>query len=143
MKIRYKKLLPAAKLPEYQTPGSAGADISVVVPGMGANIAPGGTEAFRTGLAVEVPDGYELQLRSRSSLALEGITVANAPATIDSDYRGEILVILHNSSRLTKQLFGGERVAQVVLCKVNRIDWIEEDLTPTVRNTKGIGSTGK
>lgn len=143
MKVKFKKLVKDLELPEYMTDGSAGADVHILIPGMGSPLAPGETRRFRTGLSVEIPKGYEIQIRSRSSLALNGIVVVNSPATIDSDYRGEIFVILRNHSNATKHFIDQERVAQFVLNKVDQIEWIDSELVETKRGTKGLGSTGQ
>lgn len=148
MKIRFKKLLPSAMVPEYKTDGAAGCDLHLCLPGMGENLAPGQTKLFSTGLSVEIPSGYEIQIRSRSGQALDGLIVTNSPGTIDSDYRGEIKVLLTNITHRGKGLFHGERVAQLVLAKVETITWIDIDeekleATSTRRGKKGIGSTNK
>ena len=98
-----------------------------------------------TGLAMEIPQGYEMQIRPRSGLALkQGVTMVNAPGTIDSDYRGEIGVILINLGKDEFELRHGERIAQMVLAPVTRCAWIEvEELEETRRGAGGFGSTGK
>lgn len=143
MKVKYVKCRSEAILPEYQTKGSAGADLHVCLPGMGDAIPPGETKVFNTGLCVEIPYGYELQIRSRSGLASKGIVVTNSPGTIDCDYRGELQVILTNLGKTTKELFHGDRIAQIVLAKVERIEWsTETELKLTKRGKLGFGSTG-
>ena len=101
--------------------------------------------AVPTGVFLQIPMGFEIQVRPRSGLALKhGITVLNTPGTIDSDYRGEILVILINHSNSTFQIQNGDRIAQLVLAKVEKIAWENIDqLTTTQRGTGGFGSTGK
>lgn len=148
MKVRYTKLQPSAMLPEYKTDGAAGCDLHLCLPGIGEHLAPGETKLFSTGLSVEIPAGYEIQIRSRSGQALEGLIVANGVGTIDSDYRGEVKVLLHNTTHRGKALFHGERVAQLVLAKVETITWVDIDeekleATSTKRGKKGVGSTNK
>ncbi|MEL3908535.1 MAG: dUTP diphosphatase [Treponemataceae bacterium] len=136
-------LKDGAKLPEYKTEGAAGADIfscleaPIVLKPMERKLIP-------TGIAVQLPEGYELQLRPRSGLALKhGITVLNSPGTIDSDYRGELLALLINFGEKDFTVENGERIAQVVLAKVERADFISSDkLDKTLRGSGGYGSTG-
>ena len=129
-------------LPEYETPGAAGLDVKCVDD---FTIDPSGRHLAMTGLYVEIPIGYEIQVRPRSGLAIKhGITVLNTPGTIDSDYRGEIGVILINHGPRSVEFKAGDRIAQLVLCPVARIQWLPtSDLTGTKRGEKGFGSTGK
>ena len=129
-------------LPEYETPGAAGLDVRA---NADFYIHPGAIQLVPTGLFVEIPPGYEIQVRPRSGLALKhGITVLNSPGTIDSDYRGEIGVILINHGKEPFDISPGDRIAQLVLCKVERIEWdVNSALTGTFRGKKGFGSTGK
>lgn len=151
MRVKFTQLVPNAKLPQHQTPGSAGADLSVIVQSMGDYLAPGQIKEFSTGLSVTIADGYELQIRSRSSKALQGLIVLNAPGTIDSDYQGEIKLILQNVSGRGMNIVLGDRVAQVVLSKYERIDsddveTVQTELPetkPTKRRQGGLGSTGR
>lgn len=128
--------------PSYVTEGAACMDIcaavSKVIPARSAYPVP-------TGFAVEVPEGYEMQVRSRSGLAAkQGVHVLNAPGTIDSDYRGEIFVILHNTSKKDFDVSRGERIAQIILKPVERFDVAEVDeLSDTARGEGGLGSTGR
>jgi dUTP pyrophosphatase len=128
-------------LPAYATTGAAGMD---VVAAEGVVIAPGARHAVATGLAVAVPQGYEIQVRPRSGLALKhGITVPNTPGTIDSDYRGELKVILINLGGEPFTIARGDRVAQLVLAPVVQAAWDEvEELDATERGAGGFGSTG-
>ena len=128
-------------LPAYATDGAAGMD---VVSAEDVTLAPGARHAVATGLAVAIPPGYEIQVRPRSGLALKhGITVANAPGTIDSDYRGELKVILINHGAESFAVLRGDRVAQLVLAPVTRASWLEvEHLEETARGEGGFGSTG-
>lgn len=128
-------------LPVYVTAGAAGMD---VVSAEDVTIAPGMRHAVATGLAMAIPEGYEIQVRPRSGLALKhGITVPNTPGTIDSDYRGELKVILINHGSADFAIRRGDRVAQLVLAPVTRASWREvETLVETARGTGGFGSTG-
>ena len=128
-------------LPAYASLGAAGMD---VVSAEGVTIPPGGRHAVATGLAVAIPPGYEIQVRPRSGLALKhGITVPNTPGTIDSDYRGELKVILINHGGEPFAIRRGDRVAQLVLAPVTRAGWVEVDhLDETARGEGGFGSTG-
>lgn len=128
-------------LPVYATPGAAGMD---VVSAEDVVIVPGGRHAVATGLAMAIPHGFEIQVRPRSGLALKhGISVPNSPGTIDSDYRGELKVILINHGPAAFEIRRGDRVAQLVLAPVTRATWLETDaLDETVRGEGGFGSTG-
>ncbi|MEY4054743.1 MAG: hypothetical protein RL519_78 [Pseudomonadota bacterium] len=128
-------------LPAYATAGAAGMD---VVSAEDVTIAPGARHAVATGLAMAIPEGFEIQVRPRSGLALKhGITVPNTPGTIDSDYRGELKVILINHGSEDFAIRRGDRVAQLVLAPVTRASWLEvETLDETARGTGGFGSTG-
>lgn len=128
-------------LPEYATPGASGIDLRSVE---SITIQPGSWGFVGTGLHLEIPRGYEAQVRSRSGLALKkGIMVLNTPGTIDSDYRGEVRVILMNLGREAFEIQPGDRVAQMVFCPVVRVEWEETDrLSSTVREAGGFGSTG-
>lgn len=143
-KIKIKKLNPLAILPTYATPYSAGADLyscnhSPLI------IVPGETVLAKTGLAVEIPNGYVGLIYARSGLATNnGIAPANKVGVIDSDYRGEIVVALHNHSKTPATLDVRERVAQLVIVPYVRAEFSEvEDLDTTQRGTGGFGSTGK
>jgi dUTP pyrophosphatase len=128
-------------LPAYATDGAAGMD---VVAAEDVDLAPGARHAVATGIALAIPHGYEIQVRPRSGLALKhGVTVANAPGTIDSDYRGEVKAILINLGAEPFAIRRGDRVAQLVLAPVTRGTWLEvETLDDTARGTGGFGSTG-
>ena len=108
------------------------------------SIAPGATALVPTGLAIELPAGYEAQIRPRSGLALKhGITLPNSPATIDPGYRGEIRVILMNLGRETFVVGRGERIAQMVVARYEAVEWEEGDLSESVRGEGGFGSSGR
>ena len=128
-------------LPAYATAGAAGMD---VVSAEDVTIAPGARHAVATGLALAIPQGYEIQVRPRSGLAFKhGITVPNTPGTIDSDYRGELKVLLINHGTEDFAIARGDRVAQLVLAPVVQAAWAEVDeLDATARGAGGFGSTG-
>lgn len=130
-------------LPTYATPGASGADVGAAV-SEDVDLGPRERRAIPTGLVLAVPPGYEVQVRPRSGLALRhGVTVANAPGTVDSDYRGELLVILVNLGSTSFTVRRGDRIAQLVLAPVFQGTFAEsEDLPPTQRGTGGFGSTG-
>ncbi len=129
-------------LPAYATAGAAGMD---VVAAETIDLLPGARHAVATGFALAIPDGYEVQVRPRSGLALRhGITCLNTPGTIDSDYRGEVKVILANLGQESFRVVRGERIAQLVPAAVTRADWVEvSDLDDTARGAGGFGSTGR
>jgi dUTP pyrophosphatase len=129
-------------LPAYETPQSAGMDVKCTEQIV---LNPGERVLAKTGLYVEIPSGFEIQVRPRSGLALKhGVTVLNTPGTIDSDYRGEIGVILINHSSTVVEFAKGERIAQLVLARVERIQWeLTDSLSGTKRGRHGFGSTGK
>jgi len=134
----------ANPLPDYATTGSAGMDIraslteTILLKSLERKLVP-------TGLFIELPEGYEAQVRPRSGLAIkQGITCLNTPGTIDSDYRGEIKVILINLSQEEQAIQHGDRIAQMIISKVERAEWKEVDeITVTARNEGGFGHTGK
>lgn len=109
-----------------------------------ATLAPGETRLVATGLALELPAGYEAQIRPRSGLALKhSITLPNSPATIDPGYRGEIKVILRNNGNATFQILPGERIAQMVIARYEAVEWEEGDLAESRRGEGGFGSSGR
>ena len=128
-------------MPGYASAGAAGMD---VLAAEALNLPPGGRHAVATGFALAIPDGYEMQVRPRSGLALKhGIGLANAPGTIDADYRGELKIILVNLGAEPFVIARGDRIAQLVLAPVTRAAWLEVDeLDATARGHKGFGSTG-
>ena len=129
-------------LPAYETPQSAGMDVRCTEHIV---MNPGERVLAKTGLYVEIPAGFEIQVRPRSGLALkQGVTVLNTPGTIDADYRGEIGVILMNHSSTVVEFAKGDRIAQLILARVERIEWqITKSLSGTKRGQHGFGSTGK
>lgn len=130
-------------LPRYETEQSAGLDLAAAVPAA-VMLAPGGRATIPTGLAIALPPGYEAQIRPRSGLAARrGVTVLNAPGTIDADYRGEIKVVLANLGAEPFAVERGMRIAQMVVAPVTRVAWNEVGTLPeSARGGGGFGSTG-
>ena len=130
-------------LPEYSTPQSAGFDLRANLDNIEI-LKPGERKLVGTGLFIALEPGYEAQVRPRSGLALKkGITVLNAPGTVDADYRGEVGVILYNASNEDFEIVPGERIAQMVISKYERIDWEQvETLDETERGAGGFGHSG-
>ncbi len=130
-------------LPEYATSASAGMDLRACIP-HSMVLAPLERALIPTGIYLDIPQGYEAQVRPRSGLAIKhGITVLNTPGTIDADYRGEIGVILANLSDRDFSIAGGERIAQLVIARHERAEWVETDaLSESERGSGGFGSTG-
>ena len=137
------RLSPKAKIPEYKSMGSAGADIQASL-NSPITIEPGQIKLIPTGIFIEIPEGYEAQIRPRSGLAINhGLTLLNTPGTIDSDYRGEIKIILANFGQNPFMVEHGMRVAQMIFCKVYRGDFIITDnISATERDIGGFGHTG-
>lgn len=129
--------------PEYQSQGSSGVDLWAWIPQV-MIIKPQERMLIPTGLSLEIPDGFEGQVRSRSGLALKhGLMVLNSPGTIDADYRGEIQVVLHNGGHEAVSIFPGMRIAQLVISPVVQCSWERvSHLGDTLRGEKGFGSTG-
>ena len=143
--IKIKKLRDNAQIPQYQTAGAAGADLVFAPENRHAVAMLDPTDRFllETGLSVEIPPGYEIQIRPRSGLANKyGVTVLNTPGTIDSDYRGEIKVLLVNLGDTPAIINPGDRIAQMVVAMVPRAMFVETELEDSVRGTGGFGSTG-
>ena len=130
-------------LPEYKSQGAAGADLKADIPSE-IRLKPGERRLVPTGFWLQVPSGYEAQIRPRSGLAIEhGVTLLNSPGTIDSDYRGEIKVILINLGQQEYVLQRGDRIAQIVICPVAMADYVQQEtLEFTDRGEGGFGSTG-
>ena len=144
VRILIKKFDKNIKLPAYKTSGSSGMDLVAYIKNK-IIINPGKTAMIPTGIAVAIPRNYEMQIRPRSGLAAKkGISVLNTPGTVDSDYRGEIKIILINLSKKSFMVKSGDRVAQMILCPVVKAKLQEvKNLPKTVRNKGGFGSTGK
>jgi dUTP pyrophosphatase len=142
MKLKIKKLNKDAVIPKYQTPEAAGFDLHSIEDVV---ILPNERKLIGTGLAFEIEFGYEIQIRPRSGLAYKhGITVLNSPGTIDSDYRGEIKVLLINHSNEPFEIKKGDRIAQAVIAPIIQAEFEEVDeLSSTLRGSGGFGSTGK
>jgi dUTP pyrophosphatase len=133
-------------LPHYATPGAAGADLRANRPDRGSlDLAPGARVLVPTGLRLAIPEGYEVQIRPRSGLALKhGITLPNSPGTIDSDYRGALGVIVMNAGSEPFTIAHGDRIAQMVVAPVIRAGFAEAETLPeTARGAGGFGSTGR
>jgi dUTP pyrophosphatase len=143
--VKYKKFDENKELflPSYQTKGASGMDLMSIEK---VGISPGQRKLVSTNLCIEIPNGMEIQIRPRSGLAAKyGITILNTPGTVDSDYRGEIKVILYNSSNDFYTVNVGDRIAQLVLAKVEYMDLtkvVGESLSETTRGEGGFGSTG-
>lgn len=140
--VKVKILNTDAIIPKYQTNEAAGFDLHSVDE---KTIKAGERDVVKTGLAVALPRGYELQVRPRSGLALKnGITVLNTPGTVDSDYRGELMVILLNTSKEDFVIKKGDRIAQAVIKEILQADFaVVDELDSTERGSGGFGSTGK
>jgi dUTP pyrophosphatase len=131
-------------LPAYATTGAAGMDLKADIPHT-ISLQPMERQLIPTGIFIELPPGYEAQVRPRSGLALRhGITCLNSPGTVDADYRGELKVILINLSNTEQQIHPGDRIAQMVVSRVEKVDWHPvTELNETVRSDGGFGHTGK
>ncbi|MBM3748402.1 MAG: dUTP diphosphatase [Acidobacteria bacterium] len=143
MRVRIRRLRPHALLPRYAHGAreDAGMDLFAAEDG---TLEPGSPAAIPTGLAIELPSGFEAQVRPRSGLALQhAITLPNSPATIDPGYRGEIKVILLNLGRQTYAVRQGDRIAQLVIARYEPVDWEEGELSESRRGEEGFGSSGR
>lgn len=140
--VRFVKLDPRAQVPTYGSAAAAGADLYAL---KGAEIPAGETVLIGTGIALEIPEGYAGLIYARSGLASKrGLAPANKVGVIDADYRGEILVALHNHGAESRTVSEGERIAQLVVTPFLRVDFLEsESLSDTDRGAGGFGSTGK
>lgn len=149
VRVLFKRLDDSATLPAYQTPGSAGMDLAACLPRHGCQdpvvIAPGAIAKIPLGFAVAIPEGYEGQVRPRSGLSTRfGVTVPNAPGTVDSDYRGEMFVALINLGTEPHSVHHADRIAQLVVAPVTRVSLEPvETLDDTARGAGGFGSTGR
>jgi len=143
MRIKLKRLHPDAHLPHYAHGPleDAGMDLRSVE---GAVLEPNVPKAVATGLAIEIPPGFEAQVRPRSGLALKSaIAVANTPGTIDPGYRGEIKVILINLGKASYEVHPGDRIAQMIISRYEAVEWEEEELAESARGEGGFGSSGR
>ena len=144
IEVQVKKLSSEVKIPKYKTDGSSGVDLEAFIK-KPLIIQPRSSQIIPTGISISIPDNCEVQIRPRSGLAAKSsITVLNTPGTIDSDYRGEIKIILFNHSNEKFVVNNGDRIAQMVLMPVLKFRFNEVDeLTDTIRGSGGFGSTGK
>ena len=144
VKVLIKKLDPAVEIPNYKTKGASGMDLMAFIK-QPIKLAPKSSCLIPTGLSVAFSEEYEIQIRPRSGLAAKNnISVLNAPGTIDSDYRGEIKIILFNHGKTEFVINNKDRIAQMILMPVNKMDLEEvENLPNTLRGKGGFGSTGK
>jgi len=141
--MRIQKLRPDAVLPEYAhgPEEDAGMDLRAVET---VTLEPGVPRLVPTGLAIEVPPGYEAQVRPRSGLALKhAVAMPNAPGTIDPGYRGELRVILLNLGREPYTIHAGDRIAQIIVARYEAVEWVEGQLADSLRGTGGFGSSGR
>ena len=145
MKVNFKKLDVNAKVPTYGSPFSAGADLYALTNGETVTFLPGETKIIHTGIALEIPEGYAGLIYARSGIATKrGLAPANKVGVIDSDYRGEIMVSLHNHSQQDQIIADKERIAQLVITPFLKVEYNETDtLSDTARGEGGFGSTGK
>ena len=144
MKVKIKKLNPNAKIPTYGSPYAAGADLYACIENEEV-ISPGETKLIKTGFSLELPIGYAAFIYARSGLASKrGLAPANKVGVVDCDYRGEVMVALHNHSGVAQSVSVGERIAQMVIAPYITAEFEEaEELSDTVRGQGGFGSTGK
>ena len=144
VKVLIKKLNPAVKLPKYETSGASGVDLTAFIE-EAINLKPKESFLIPTGLSVAFSEDFEIQIRPRSGLAAKNnISVLNTPGTIDSDYRGEIKVIIYNHGSENFLINNGDRIAQMILTPVLKMEWEEvNNLPKSIRGKGGFGSTGK
>lgn len=145
MTVHFKKLDKNAHAPTYGSDFAAGADLYALTNGETVTFAPGETKLIHTGIAMEIPTGYAGLIYARSGIATKrGLAPANKVGVIDSDYRGELMVSLHNHSNAPQEIADGERIAQLVIAPFLTAEFSEcDDLTDTARGAGGFGSTGK
>ena len=144
VRVLIKRLSPSVQLPSYKTNGASGMDLMAFIE-QPIKLEPGKSCLVPTGLSVAFPEKYEIQIRPRSGLAAKNnITVLNTPGTIDSDYRGELKIILFNHGNENFQINNSDRIAQMILTPIIKMELQETDVLPdTVRGEGGFGSTGK
>ena len=144
IKVLVKKLNPKVELPKYKTEGSSGMDLMALIENP-ITIKPQNSALIPTGLSIAIPEDTEVQIRPRSGLAAKSsISVLNTPGTIDSDYRGEIKIILFNHGKEEFTVNNNDRIAQMILMPVLKVEFEEvEELPKTIRGSEGFGSTGK
>jgi len=143
VEIKIRKIHPRAVIPAYMTEHAAGMDLCTVID-QPVVLAPGERALLPTGLAMEIPPGYEGQVRPRSGLALkQGIALVNSPGTIDADYRGEVGIIIINHGSEAVEILPGDRIAQLIIAPVTRVILVETDaLNESQRSSGGFGHTG-
>jgi dUTP pyrophosphatase len=143
-RVQFRRMRPDAIVPRYMTANAAGMDLCAAIDAA-VELAPGERAAISTGLAMAIPDGFEGQVRPRSGLAREhGVTVVNAPGTIDADFRGTVQVLLVNLGKHTVSINPKDRIAQLVIAPVVQAECVEVDeLSTTERGPGGFGSTGR
>lgn len=143
--VNFKKLDKNAHAPTYGSEFAAGADLYALTGGETVRFKPGETKMIHTGIAVEIPEGYAGLVYARSGIATKrGLAPANKVGVIDSDYRGEVMVSLHNHSNVEQEIADGERIAQLVIAPFLAAEFTEcDELTDTQRGERGFGSTGK
>ncbi len=143
MKVTVKKISEEAHLPTYGSEFSAGADLYALLPDS-LTIAPRETVLIHTGIAVEIPEGYAGLIYARSGIASKrGLAPANKVGVVDSDYRGEVMVALHNHSAQAQTVSPGERIAQLVITPFLKAEFAEGEVNDTIRGAGGFGSTGR
>ena len=144
VKVLVKKLHPKVQLPSYKTQGSSGMDLMAFIESS-INISPNSSAIIPTGISIAIPNDVEIQIRPRSGLAAKSnISILNTPGTIDSDYRGEIKIILFNHGSKEFIVNNNDRIAQMILMPILKVDFEEADNLPeTLRGSGGFGSTGK
>tara|TARA_B100000686_G_C16266617_1_gene701933 strand:+ start:161 stop:598 length:438 start_codon:yes stop_codon:yes gene_type:complete len=144
VKVLFKRLNPKAQIPKYKTDGSSGMDLMAFIENS-IKIKPHESALIPTGISIAIPQDMEIQIRPRSGLAAKSnISVLNTPGTIDSDYRGEIKIILFNHGKEEFTVNNNDRIAQMVLIPILKVEFEEvEDLPETIRGSGGFGSTGK
>ena len=145
IKVNFKKLNPSAKIPTYGSEYAAGADLYAFTNSETVTFKPGETKLIHTGIAMEIPEGYAGLIYARSGIANKrGLAPSNKVGVVDSDYRGEIMVSLHNHSAEEQTISDFERIAQMVITPFLKVEYTEvENLSDTVRGEGGFGSTGK
>ena len=140
MEVKIKPLIENLKIPTYSTPGSSGVDLYAI---QDDTLYMGQIKLIPLGFCMEIPQGYEAQIRPRSGLASKGLMIPNSPGTVDSDYRGEVKIILINMLEKPYEIKAGDKVAQLVVKETNKVTFTtNQELTETFRSAGGFGSTG-
>ena len=140
IKIKLEKTDESANIPKYANKGDSGFDLASIEP---VTLAPGETKLIGTGLSFSIPEGYEMQVRPRSGMSAKSkFRIANAPGTVDSNFRGEVKIIAENTGHRPIFIEKGDRIAQGVICPIYEAVFVEEELEDTARGSKGFGSSG-